>query len=125
MDSQDNPFKNSNFFQSFICASQGFFQAIKSERNLKIHLFFALVAVLLAFYFKFEPLKWTILLLTIGLVIFSELINTAIEAVIDLIVADQWHPLAKKAKDIAAASVLMTAIISIIIGAILFLPYLF
>ncbi|MCR8968706.1 diacylglycerol kinase [Facklamia sp. 7083-14-GEN3] len=125
MDSQDNPFKNSNFFQSFTCAIQGFKQAIKSERNLKIHLFLALLAIILASYFKFESLKWMILLLTIGIVIFSELINTAIEAVIDLVVEDQWHPLAKKAKDIAAAAVLITAIISVLIGALLFFPYIF
>ncbi|MGX7108222.1 diacylglycerol kinase [Facklamia miroungae] len=125
MDSQDNPFKNSNFGQSLRCASQGLFQAIKSERNLKIHLLLAVIASGLALQFGFKTIEWAILIVTIGIVIFSELINTSIEAVIDLIVKDQWHPLAKKAKDIAAAAVLVTAIVSMLIGALLFLPYLF
>ena len=70
---------------------------------------------------QFSLLKWTILLLTIGLVVTAEALNSAIETLVDLIQPEQ-HPLAGNAKDIAAGAVLIAAIISVIIGLLLFLP---
>ena len=66
-------------------------------------------------------MEWAILALTIGLVISCELINTAIEAVVDLVTED-YHPLAKVAKDTSAAAVFIFAIVAVIVGIIIFLP---
>ena len=81
----------------------------------------ALVVVIFGFLFKVNKYEWAILVLTIGLVISCELINTAIEAVVDL-VTEEYHPLAKVAKDTSAAAVLVFAIVAIIVGLIIFVP---
>ncbi len=65
--------------------------------------------------------EWAILILTIGLVISCELINTAIEAVVDLI-TEEYHPLAKVAKDTSASAVFIFAIVAVVVGLIIFLP---
>ncbi|QKE71475.1 diacylglycerol kinase family protein [Arthrobacter citreus] len=114
--------KRSRLVSSFGYAFSGIFKVIKEERNIKIHLFAALVSVGLAIYFQISRIDWLILMLIITIVISLELVNSAIEAVVDLASPDQ-HPLAKKAKDVAAGAVLVAAIISIIIGALLFFPY--
>ncbi|MFB7141833.1 diacylglycerol kinase family protein [Gottfriedia sp. NPDC056225] len=114
--------KRSPLVSSFGYAFSGIFKVIKEERNIKIHLFAALVSVGLAIYFQISRIDWLILMLIITIVISLELVNSAIEAVVDLASPDQ-HPLAKKAKDVAAGAVLVAAIISIIIGALLFFPY--
>ncbi|PEJ56904.1 MULTISPECIES: diacylglycerol kinase family protein [unclassified Bacillus (in: firmicutes)] len=114
--------KRSPLVNSFGYAFSGIFKVIKEERNIKIHLFAALVSVGLAIYLQISRIDWLILLLIITLVISLELVNSAIEAAVDLASPDQ-HPLAKKAKDVAAGAVLVAAIISIIIGALLFFPY--
>ena len=81
----------------------------------------ALIVVIFGFLFKVNKYEWAILVLTIGLVISCELINTAIEAVVDL-VTEEYHPLAKVAKDTSAAAVLVFAIVAIIVGLIIFVP---
>jgi undecaprenol kinase len=106
---------------SFVFAKNGLFYAISRERNLQIHLMFTCIVVPLALIFEFNLLKWTVLLLTIGIVISIELINTAIETTVDLI-TDEYHPLAEKAKDIGAAAVFFFSFIAVLIGLLLFLP---
>ena len=81
----------------------------------------ALIVSILAFVFKLNGTEWAILLLTMGLVISCELINTAIEATVDL-VTEEYHPLAKVAKDTAAAAVFVFAIVAVIVGIIIFGP---
>ena len=75
-----------------------------------------------AFAFKISAYEWALLALTIGLVISGELINTALEAIVDL-VTEEYHPLAKVAKDTAAASVFVLAIVAVIVGLIIFIPH--
>ena len=116
--------KNHNFFQSLACALEGLVTALTTERNLKFHCFAAVVTGGLAFFLSFQLWQWGLLLLAIGLVMICELINTAIEAVVDLACQGQIHPLAKKAKDVAAAAVLLASFIAAFIGIILFGPYL-
>lgn len=106
---------------SFKYAIAGLTHAIKGEKNLQFHVVMTVITVLLAFIFDFSAYKWTILLLTIGIVISLELVNTAIEATVNLNTTD-LHPLAKIAKDVAAAAVFFFSIIAVIIGLILFLP---
>jgi undecaprenol kinase len=107
----------------FACAWAGMMAAVKEEAHMRIHIALAVVAVIAAAIFRISKLEWLILLLTIGSVITMELINTAIERVVDLVTAD-FHPLAKAAKDIAAAAVLIAAVVAVIVGITIFLPYL-
>ena len=79
------------------------------------------MVVIFGFIFNINKYEWAIVMLTIGLVISCELINTAIEATVDL-VTEEYHPLAKVAKDTSAAAVFVFAIVAVIVGLIIFLP---
>lgn len=107
--------------KSFTFAFSGLKTAIKKEPNFRIHVVFALITTFAAYYFRFNLLEWLILALAIFLVMVFELLNTTLEAVVDL-VSPEVKPEAKIAKDVSAAAVLLTAIFSIIVGLILFLP---
>ena len=107
---------------SFGYAFEGILTGIRKERNMKIHCL-AIVAVTCAgTLFHITPVEWCICLLLFALVASLELVNTAVEAVVDL-ATEERRPLAKIAKDTAAGAVLFAAIISVIIGLIIFLPY--
>ena len=109
------------FINSFKFPISGLRYAYKNEQNLEVDIGIAVLVVILGFLFKISISEWAILTITVGLVISFELINTALEAVVDLI-TDKYHPLAKVAKDTSAAAVLILAIVSIIEGLIIFLP---
>ncbi|THE15425.1 diacylglycerol kinase family protein [Bacillus timonensis] len=111
------------FIKSFSFALQGLREAFFSERNLQVHLLCSIIVVICGFLFQITRVEWMVILLLIGGMFSIELMNTAVEKVVDL-VTSEFHPLAKKAKDIAAGSVLIYAIISVMIGLIIFLPYL-
>lgn len=102
-------------------AINGLLVIIKEERNFRIHLCFALFAIIMSLFLRINNIEWLIVILTIHLVLLMELINSVIERIIDYIKPD-IHPMAKKIKDIGAATVLFAAIMSIIIGTIIFLP---
>jgi undecaprenol kinase len=108
-------------YRSFAAAFRGLVWLIRSERHFQIHLVVAVAAILLGLFLGLSPLEWAILLVTIGLVLVAEAINTAIEYTIDLTV-HQVHPIARTAKDIGAAAVLVAAAISVLVGCFLFLP---
>lgn len=105
---------------SFRFATAGLVHVIKKERNMQIHLTIACIVLFLAYFFSVSKLEWMIILLCIGVVISLEAMNTAIERTIDLC-TDEYKPLAKQAKDAAAGAVFVFAIISVIIGLIIFL----
>ena len=109
------------FINSFQYPIKGLRYAYKNEQNLAVDVGIALLVLIFGFLFKINKYEWAILMLTIGLVISCELVNTAIEAVVDL-VTEEYHPLAKVAKDTSAAAVLIFAIIAVIVGLIIFLP---
>lgn len=109
------------FLLSFTYPIKGLRYAYRNEQNLAVDVGVALLVTIVGFIFKINRVEWAILALTIGLVISCELINTAIEAVVDLVTED-YHPLAKVAKDTAAAAVFVFAIIAVIVGLIIFLP---
>lgn len=111
-----------SLFKSFRYAFRGLAVAVREQRNLKIHLGAALVVTALGFWFGISATDWCVLLIMIGLVLGLELINTAIENLTDL-VSPEFHPLAGKVKDIAAAAVLVVSIISVIVGLIIFYYY--
>ena len=106
---------------SFRAAFSGLGRLITSERHFQLHLIAATCAVIAAAVFGFSTVEWAILLVTIGLVLVAEGLNSAIERAIDT-TTPGFHPLAKAAKDIAAAAVLIAAMISVIVGLLLYGP---
>lgn len=117
----DNKWKNQSFFSALKNSFNGIFYTIKTQRNIKIQLCFAILAVALGAFLELTNVEWGILILTIFGVFFSELINTALETTVDLY-TEEYNEKAKIIKDIAAGGVTLMAICSVIIGIILFLP---
>ncbi len=108
------------FVESFNAAIEGFFYVVKTERNMRIHFLFAILILLLGIYLNFTPQELMILTITIALVLAAEMINTAVELIVDIIVEMEFHPIAKVIKDISAGAVLLTAINAAIVGYLLF-----
>lgn len=112
----------STFTKSFTYAWSGLLFVLGTERNIRIHLGIALCVIVLSLYLNISKVEWLILFIVIGGILVIEILNTAIENVVDLI-TEEYHPLAKIAKDVAASAALVFAIISVIIGILLFSPY--
>ena len=106
---------------AFSCAWAGIVHVIASERNMKIHLIVAAIALLLSYLLKLSLVEFCIVLICIVLVMALECVNTALECVVDL-VSPEWHLLAKRAKDAAAGAVYIAAIGAFIVGLCLFVP---
>jgi diacylglycerol kinase (ATP) len=106
---------------SFKYAITGIKTLIKTQMNMKIHLIAVVLVTMASFLFKVNATEWCLLILIFTLVMAAEAVNTAIEFVVDLVSPD-YHPLAGKAKDVAAGAVLITAIGAVILGLIIFLP---
>lgn len=108
------------FLRSFAYAFEGFKTAVATERNIKVQLCVGAAAVVAGIVLRIDALSWVLITLCIGLVIFGELVNTSIEAIVDL-ATQELHPLAKRAKDIAAASVFTLSVTAAIVGLIVFI----
>lgn len=104
---------------SFNYAINGIVYATRTQRNMKIHLMGAVIALGACFFFDISKIEFLILSITITSVIVAELINTSIEAAIDM-TTNYYHPLAKISKNVAAGAVLITAINALIVGYIVF-----
>lgn len=109
-----------SLFKSFQFAFDGIKTELKKGRNFRIQISAAAVAITLGFILRLSPVKWAILTAAIVSVLILELINTSLESVVNII-SPAPHPEAKIAKDVAAASVLIASIASVIIGSLLFL----
>ncbi len=106
---------------SFKYAFSGIKLCIKDEQNMLIHLTMAILVIICGFIFEISKFEWIICLLLIGIVMMMELLNTAIENVCDA-VTDKENKYIKVAKDTAAGAVLVIAIVSAIIGLLIFIP---
>ena len=106
---------------TFICAINGIKQAIKTETNLRIDCIIAIFVIVAGFIFKINYIEWFICILLIGLVLSAELMNTAVETVVDMFTREK-NEFARKTKDISAGSVLVIAITAAIVGLIIFIP---
>jgi undecaprenol kinase len=106
---------------SFKFAFEGIIHSVRSEQNIRFHLLATMIVMIAGIFTGLEKWEWIIVLLLIGGMLSLELMNTAIERVVDL-VSPGWQPLAKQAKDAAAGAVLVFATISAIIGILIFLP---
>ncbi|WP_455139224.1 diacylglycerol kinase family protein [Thermophilibacter sp.] len=108
-----------SFRRSFLFALQGFRTAVATERNIKVMLAAGACAVVAGLALGLDPLSWAIVLLCCGVVIMAELFNTAVETVVDL-VSPEFHPLAGRAKDIAAAAVWFLSALVAVVGILVF-----
>jgi undecaprenol kinase len=106
------------FYESFKFAWSGITETFKTERNFQIHVYISIVIFLIGFFLHFTKLEWIVVLFLIGGMLSLELMNTALERVVDLVTKD-FKPLAKAAKDAAAGAVFVYAILSVIIGLII------
>lgn len=112
------------FLRGFGYAFRGIRHAVRSHANLRLLTVIALIVVATGMFFSVNPMEWCALLLCIGSVLSAELINSAIEEHVNLTHPD-YDPQAGRIKDMAAAAVLLLAVVSVIVGALIFLPYLF
>ncbi len=111
------------FLQSFVFAFQGVRYTLRTQFNMRVHLSLAILAIAMGIWLDISPVEFAMIFIAITLVIVSEMVNTVIEACVDL-VTREYHPLAKVAKDVAAGVVLVNAVLSLIIAAFVFGPHL-
>lgn len=113
-------FKSQGFNNTFKNARKGMRLVLKSEINIRVHVFAAAFAVVLAFILNFSTTKICVLLLTIGLVVVAEMLNSAIEFALDAVFHNRYSKLVGMAKDISAGAVMIATFIALAIGIIMF-----
>jgi len=111
-----------NFLKSFVFAMNGLTVAFRHERNLKVQLAVAFATVIAGLYYSITPMEWIAVITMTALVLCLEMVNTAIENLVNLVTQEQ-HPLAGKIKDIAAGAVLLASFASVVVGIIIFWKY--
>lgn len=113
--------KKPPLYKSFGFAFEGIFAVVKKERNMQIHCCIMVLVILAGLFFQISAVEWCICFVLFGLIMSLELVNTAVESVVDL-VTEERRPLAKLAKDAAAGAVLIASIMAAVAGLIIFLP---
>lgn len=113
----------SKFIAGFGYAFSGLWYALQTQRNVRVHVLIGTLAVLLGIILRISALEFAMIFVAIASVFIAEMFNTVIELCIDLASPD-YHPLAKVAKDVAAGAVLLSAMLSVIIGLFVFGPHL-
>jgi len=109
-------------FKSFRYAIKGMMKTLREEQNLHIQSIAAIIVVVLGAYFNLTRIEWIALILVIGLVIIMEVVNSAIERVTDML-KPRLNTYVKEIKDIMAAAVMLASIIAVLVGLIVFMPY--
>ena len=130
MDQKINSLKNriesyktsSNLLKSFKYAFSGISYVLKTSRNFKIQLIFAITSLMIGFLLQISQSNYVILIATIMSVLILEILNTSIESIVDLVVKKEFSSLAKIAKDTSAGAVLLASINSVIIAVYIFVP---
>lgn len=115
---------NPDFPTAIRHALAGIQHTLKHERNLKVHALITMGVLVAGLVFTLRRWEWVVLVLTIGFVWSMELLNTAVEHAVDLVVGDNLHPLAKLAKDAAAGAVLVSTLAAVLVGMLIFVPHL-
>lgn len=108
---------------SFGYAFAGIGYCLRTQRNFRIHTGAAVAVVVVGTILGLASVEWAVLAVTVTMVMVAEMINTVVEAAVDL-ASPGYHPLAKVAKDVAAGAVLLTAIGAVVIGVCIFVPHL-
>lgn len=119
MKKDDHKMKNDNFFEAWGNATNGIIYSATTQRNIRIQLVLAVIVMVLSLFYVLNTAEFLCLLFAVFLVIFAELINTAIETVVDLFV-DVYHPKAKISKDVAAGAVVLAACNALVVGYFIF-----
>jgi diacylglycerol kinase len=114
-----NPFRIHKI--SFKHAFDGFLYAIRTQPNFRFDLLATIIVVILGVYFSISSIEWLVLVFAINMVLVAEMINTAIESMVDLITLEKRAD-AKIAKDVSAGMVLISAILAVFVALIIFLP---
>ncbi|MBM4412625.1 MAG: diacylglycerol kinase family protein [Chloroflexi bacterium] len=109
---------------SFGYAVRGIYAVAWSQRNFRIHVVAATLVCAVAWWLECSRLEWAILLITMGFVLVSEALNTAVETVVDL-VSPEYHVLAARAKDVAAGAVLIAALTAVGVAVVILLPLMY
>lgn len=115
-------YKSQGFRNTFKNARKGMRLAIKSERNIRVHLFSAVCVLLFGVLMDLTPTELCIVLLTVAMVVSMEMVNSAIEFSLDAVFHNRYSKLVGMAKDISAGAVMFVTIIAIVIGCIIFIP---
>ena len=110
-------------FRSFGYALKGLYKVFREEQNLKIQSILSLSIILLGIYFKINAGQWALLVLVIGLVLITEITNSAVERITDVL-KPRINSYVKEIKDIMAAAVLLSSLVALVVGMIIFLPFL-
>lgn len=116
--------KPTRFIDSVNCAIEGIIYTARTQKHMRNHFLAALLVLLAVLFLKVTPLEFALLTISVCFVLFAELVNTALEVVVDLVSPD-YHPLAKVAKDAAAGGVLVAAIGAAVMGYLIFSKYIF
>jgi diacylglycerol kinase len=113
--------RSRNLVEAFRFAFSGLWYTLRTQRNLRVQLAIASVVTILGLWLKLSADQWAILALTSGLVLISEMTNTVIEKLVDLVCPD-YHPLAKIVKDVMAGAVVLAALVAVIVGLLILGP---
>jgi undecaprenol kinase/diacylglycerol kinase (ATP) len=113
--------RRATFLKSFLYAGQGVWYVIITQRNMRVHLLAGAAVVVVGIILGISWAEWACLLGIMALVYTLEMLNTVVEAIVDMYTR-QFHPLAKVAKDVAAGAVLVSAVFAVAIGLVIFLP---
>ena len=107
--------------ESFRFALNGLLLLLKNEHNSRIHILAAIIAIVMGIIMKLDHYEWSLLIIVIGAVFLTELLNSSIESLADLIDPEFNEPI-MRAKDYSAAAVLISAIVAIVVGGLIFIP---
>jgi diacylglycerol kinase (ATP) len=110
-----------SLWASFGYAWSGILYSFRTQRNFRIHIAAAILATILGVILRISLTEWAIVVVLFVMVLAAEMVNTVVEALVDMVTQD-FHPLAKVAKDVAAGVVLLTAVGAVIVGLLVFLP---
>lgn len=109
--------------KSFIYAFKGLFKTFHEEQNLRIQTTVGFLVIIAGFYFKINQMEWALIIIMIGLVILMEIVNSAAERITDVL-KPRINEYVKEIKDIMAAAVMISSIMAVVVGVIIFYPYL-
>lgn len=118
---RDKRFNFKRFLNSFKYSVEGLKYAYKNEQSMYIHFIVTIISIALGIIFRISNFEWIITIFLLSTTASLELLNTAIEAVVDM-VTEKYHPLAKVAKDTASASVFVTSMLGFVAGLIIYIP---
>ncbi|MFL2100528.1 diacylglycerol kinase family protein [Desemzia sp. FAM 24101] len=122
LDENKKSTKNRRYLDSFKYAFMGVVTVFREERNMRTHVTLGFLVLLFSLFCKLSSAEWLWMFLCVFLVFVMEIWNTVIENVVDLVTDHQYHPIAKKAKDMAASAVLVTSLFSVVVGSYILLP---